>query len=253
MNSIQDNNVNNVSILTRIREELFLMQDISYRDFHSKLIPNVDKNRVIGVRTPQLRKYAKDLYKNRGKEIKVFMDELPHCYYEENNVQAFLIEQIKDYEECIRALDAFLPYIDNWATCDMMNPKIFKKHLQELKSDIRRWINSKHTYEVRFAIKMLMDFYLDEEFEEIYSDVVAGVKSNEYYVKMAVAWYFATALAKRYDAILPYIVQNKLDVWTHNKTIQKAVESYRITKPQKEYLKTLKRKEAAGVLEVRQT
>lgn len=249
MNPIQENNTsqatkNNLPMLTRIQSDLFAMQDIKYRDFHSKLMPTVDKELVIGVRTPQLRKYAKELFKTRKEEADIFMQTLPHTYYEENNVHAFLIEQIKDYEECIRELDAFLPYIDNWATCDMMNPKIFKKHLSKLINDSKRWITSEHTYMVRYGIKVLMDYYLDEAYKIEYSDMVASIQSEEYYIKMVIAWYFATALAKRYDEILPYIEENRLDIRTHNKAIQKAVESYRITSEQKAYLKTLKRKEA---------
>lgn len=231
------------SVIRQIRSELFAMQDIAYRDFHSKLMPTIDKELVIGVRTPQLRKFSKDFYKIHRAEAEIFINMLPHTYYEENNLHAFLIEQIKDYDVCIQALDAFLPYVDNWATCDMMAPKVFKKHLMQLLCDIKRWIASEHTYMIRFAIDMLMKFYLDEEFRIEQADMVANVQSDEYYIKMVIAWYFATALAKQYDEVLPYIEENRLDVWTHNKTIQKAVESYRITPQQKAYLKTLKRKD----------
>jgi len=234
----------NLDIIPQIQSDLFAMQDITYRDFHSKLMPTIDKELVIGVRTPQLRKYSKDLYKTQKEGAEVFMQTLPHTYYEENNVHAFLIEQIKVYDECIYALDEFLPYVDNWATCDMMAPKVFKKHLPKLLTEIKRWIASEHTYMIRFAIDMLMKFYLDEEFKPEYPQMVAAVQSEEYYIKMVIAWYFATALAKQYEVILPYIEEKRLDVWTHNKTIQKAVESYRITPEQKTYLKTLKRKEA---------
>ena len=234
----------NLDIIPQIQSDLFAMQDITYRDFHSKLMPTINKELVIGVRTPQLRKYSKELYKTQKEDAEVFMQTLPHTYYEENNVHAFLIEQIKDYDECIKALDEFLPYVDNWATCDMMAPKVFKKHLPKLLTEIKRWIASEHTYMIRFAIDMLMKFYLDEEFKTEQADMVAAVQSKEYYIKMVIAWYFATALAKQYEVILPYIEEKRLDVWTHNKTIQKAVESYRITPEQKTYLKTLKRKEA---------
>lgn len=233
----------NLDIIPQIQSDLFAMQDITYRDFHSKLMPTINKELVIGVRTPQLRKYSKELYKTQKEDAEVFMQTLPHIYYEENNVHAFLIEQIKDYDECIKALDEFLPYVDNWATCDMMAPKVFKKHLPKLLTEIKRWIASEHTYMIRFAIDMLMKFYLDEEFKTEQADMVAAVQSKEYYIKMVIAWYFATALAKQYEVILPYIEEKRLDVWTHNKTIQKAVESYRITPEQKIYLKTLKRKE----------
>ena len=248
MNQKQNDNIRhakceNATIISNIKNALFAMQDIQYRDFHSKLMPTINKELVIGVRTPQLRKYSKELYKNQREDALVFMQTLPHTYYEENNIHAFLIEQIKDYEECIRALDVFLPYIDNWATCDMMAPKSFKSHLPQLLTAIKRWIASEHTYMIRFAIDMLMKFYLDEAFKTEYPDMVASVQSEEYYIKMVIAWYFATALAKQYDVILPYIEENRLDVWTHNKTIQKAVESYRITPEQKVYLKTLKCRE----------
>jgi len=233
----------NLDIIPQIQSDLFAMQDITYRDFHSKLMPTINKELVIGVRTPQLRKYSKELYKTQKEDAEVFMQTLPHTYYEENNVHAFLIEQIKDYDECIKALDEFLPYVDNWATCDMMAPKVFKKHLPKLLTEIKRWIASEHTYMIRFAIDMLMKFYLDEEFKTEQADMVAAVQSKEYYIKMVIAWYFATALAKQYEVILPYIEEKRLDVWTHTKTIQKAVESYRITPEQKIYLKTLKRKE----------
>ena len=229
--------------IKRIQADLFAIQDLQYRDFHSRLMPNIDKNLVIGVRTPALRKYGKALAKAKKEEAAIFMQALPHTYYEENNLHAFLIEQIKDYEECINALDIFLPYVDNWATCDMMAPKVFKKHLPELIVEIKRWITSEHTYMVRFAIGMLMKFYLDEEFIQEYPEMVAAVSSEEYYINMMIAWYFATALAKQYDAIIPYIEEKRLDVWVHNKTIQKAVESYRITPEQKAYLRTWKRKE----------
>lgn len=224
----------------KIIDRLLGLQDVEYKEFHSKLMPTIDPDKIIGVRTPQLRKLAGSL-KNET-EIKGFMEALPHYYYEENNLHGFFIEKIKDYDRCIEALNRFLPYVDNWATCDMMNPKVFKKHLPELLYQIKVWIGSDETYTVRFAIKTLMNLYLDENYLEEYSDMVANVTSGEYYIKMAVAWYFATALAKQYDRILPYLLENRLDVWTHNKAIQKAVESYRITPEQKGYLKTLKRK-----------
>lgn len=227
-------------IKKEIQDLLFSLQDTKYRDFHSKLMPTIDYETIIGVRTPDLRKQVKELSKRQ--DIGEFMGALPHDYYEENNLHAFLVEQIKDYEECMERLEAFLPYVDNWATCDAMTPKVFKKHKAELLEKIPDWINSKHTYTIRFGIEMLMKFYLDEDFDEKYLDWVAAVRSEEYYVNMMIAWYFATALAKQYDAALPYITENRLADWTHNKAIQKAVESYRITPEQKTYLKTLKRK-----------
>ena len=230
-------------IIRKIQKELFEMQDLKYRDFHSKLMPTVDKEKVIGVRIPQLRKYASSFLKlSSREEINEFMHTLPHQYYEEDNLHAFIIEKIKDYEECINALNAFLPYIDNWATCDMMNPKVLKKESERLLEQVKVWLKAKETYVVRFAMGCLMNYYLEENFTTECADLVAEVQSDEYYIQMMQAWYFATALAKQYDAVLPYLLEHKLSMWVHNKTIQKAVESYRITTEQKEYLKTLKRK-----------
>ncbi|MEG0339256.1 MAG: DNA alkylation repair protein [Oscillospiraceae bacterium] len=221
--------------------KLFELQDLKYRDFHSRLIPTIDIKSIIGVRTPLLRKLAKEM-SNSTQAIK-FMQELPHKYYDENNLHCFLIENIKNYNIAIDAIDTFLPYIDNWATCDFMRPKIFKKHLPELLAKIKEWIKSSKTYTIRFGIEMLMSFYLDAEFKPEYLEIVANIKSDEYYVKMMIAWCFATALAKQYNEALPYIKNHKLDMWTHNKAIQKAVESFRITNTQKTYLRTLKRKQ----------
>lgn len=221
-----------------VRDRLFTLQDTGYREFHSKLIPNVDKEAVIGVRTPALRKFAKEVAKTPM--AAEFMKILPHRYYEENNLHGFLIEEIREYERCIRSLDVFLPYVDNWATCDLMAPKILKKHLPELLEQIRVWIGSAHTYTVRFGIGMLMRFYLEEAFVLEYADMVAAIRSEEYYVNMMAAWYFGTALAKQYEAVLPYIEEGRLPVWIHNKTIQKAVESSRIPKAHKEYLRSLR-------------
>jgi len=223
-----------------ITEQLFSMQDEAYKQFQCKLMPTVDPNTVIGVRVPALRKLAKELYDST--EAEVFLSELPHKYYDENNLHAFLIAQIKEYNACIAAVEQFLPYINNWATCDGLSPKVFKKHLPELLEHITVWLASDETYTVRFAIGMLMQFYLDDAFHPQYLDMVAAVRSEEYYVNMMIAWYFATALAKQYDAVLPYLKEHKLDAWTHNKTIQKAIESYRITDDQKMYLRSLKRK-----------
>lgn len=219
---------------------LFELQDLEYRDFHAKLMPTVDKEKVIGVRTPALRKFAREF--GKSEEAGEFMKVLPHDYYEENNLHGFLIEGIKDYEQCICALDAFLPYVDNWATCDMMAPKVFKKHLPELEHKIDEWMASEHAYTVRYGIGMLMRFYLDEGFRVEYLAKAAAVESEEYYVKMMIAWYFATALAKQYETALPFIEERRLEKWTHNKAIQKAVESSRITAEQKKYLRTWKTK-----------
>lgn len=222
-----------------IRKRLFELQDFEYKAFHSKLIPDVDPDTVIGVRTPVLRKLAKEL---EGTEAaKAFIKELPHVYYEENNLHGFLVEGIKDYEACIDALDKFLPYVDNWATCDMIAPKVFKKHLDKLERDIERWLRSERTYMVRFAICMLLKHFLDDRFESRFLDMVVAVKSDEYYINMVRAWYFATALAKQYEKTFPYIKGERLDVWTHNKVIQKARESFRLNQEQKELLKSMKR------------
>lgn len=224
--------------MTELQKKLFELQDKDYKEFHSKLIPTVEPSRVIGVRTPELRKFAKEF--NKSGERDGFMEELPHYYYEENNLHGFLIESIKDFDEAVQALDKFLPYVDNWATCDMMSPKILAKRPDELILKVREWIASEKTYTIRYAIGTLMRYFLDERFDIEYPELAAAVKSEEYYVNMMVAWYFATALAKQYEAVLPFIEQNKLDKWIHNKTIQKAVESNRITAEQKNYLRTLR-------------
>ncbi len=222
-----------------VLDRLFEMQDLKYRDFHSKLMPTVEKTKVIGVRTPDLRKFAKEISETPLADE--FLKNLPHEYYEENNLHAFLVEKISDYDRCIDETNRFLPFVDNWATCDMMRPKIFKKHLPELLTEIKKWLKSEYIYTVRFGMEMLMCYYLDESFSSEHPELIAKIRSDEYYIKMMQAWYFATALAKRFDEIVPYLEQNKLDADTHNKTIRKAVESYRITDEQKAYLKTLKR------------
>lgn len=223
---------------TEIQKELFDLQDEKYREFSCGLMPTVDPERVIGVRTPDLRKLAKKLAKKP--DIDVFLHSLPHQYYEEDNLHGFIIEGMKDYETCVQAMDAFLPYIDNWATCDLISPKVFKKHLPELLDKIRGWIASDRVYTVRFGIGMLMSFYLDDAFEPKYLEMVSSIRSEEYYINMMIAWYFATALAKQYDAAVLYIEKKKLEAWTHNKAIQKSVESRRITEEQKNYLRSLK-------------
>lgn len=222
----------------RIRKELFNMQDAKYRDFQAKLMPTVDPEKMIGVRTPELRKYAKQLIKSG--DAAEFISELPNEYFDENQLHAFIISEMKDYEECIAEVNRFLPYVDNWATCDQLSPKVFKKHRAQLLGEIKKWIKSEKTYTIRFGIGMLMQHYLDEEFKAEYPEMVAAVKSDEYYVNMMIAWYFATALAKQYEEVLPFIENKVLDKWTHNKAIQKSVESYRITPEQKEYLKRLR-------------
>lgn len=226
-------------IYERIREELFSMQDIKYKAFNEKLIPTVKSEYVIGVRTPQLRKYAKSLAKMP--EAKEFLSALPHIYYEENNLHAFLIETIKDYEEAMTETEKFLPYIDNWATCDSFSPKVFRKHPQEVYEKAKKFMKSEHTYTIRYGIGLLMSNYLeDDRFLPEMPALVAEIQSEDYYVNMMCAWYMATALAKQPETILPYLTEYKMSVWVHNKTIQKAVESRRIDEEMKTYLKTLK-------------
>ena len=225
-------------VIDDIRDDLFELQDLKYRDFQGGLIPTVGPEYFVGVRTPDLRKLAKK-YAARD-DIGVFLDELPHKYFDENQVHAFIISGMKDYGECVESVNTFLPYVDNWATCDQMSPRVFKKHHDELLGEIRAWLESNRPYTVRFGVKMLMEHYLDEDFDVAYPEMVAAVRSDEYYVNMMRAWYFATALAKQYDSVVPFIEERRLDAWTHNKAIQKAVESFRITPEQKEYLKTLK-------------
>ena len=225
-------------IVEEIINELFKMQDEKYRDFNSKLIPTVDKESMIGVRTPELRKYAKQLVKRE--DVGEFLHSVPHKYFDENQLHAFILAEIKDFGVCLEEVKSFLHYIDNWATCDQLSPKVFKKYRKELLLHIKEWINSDKTYTVRFGIGMLMEHFLDEEFDFTYPEMVAEIRSEEYYINMMTAWYFATALAKQYEKVLPFIENKKLDTWTHNKAIQKAVESYRITDEQKTYLKGLK-------------
>ena len=225
-------------ILDGIRNELFKMQDIAYRDFNSKLIPTVDKSLFVGVRTPELRKYAKQLAKRE--DIEEFLHLLPHKYFDENQLHAFIVSEIKDFKSCVDRVNEFLPYVDNWATCDQLSPKVLKKHHKELITYIKEWLESDKLYTVRFGIGMLMEHFLDEDFDISYLETVSNIRSDEYYVNMMIAWYFATALAKCYESVLPFIEKRSLDIWTHNKAIQKAVESLRISDEKKEYLKNLK-------------
>ena len=221
-----------------IREELFRLQDPEYRDFQSRLIPTMSTDRMIGVRTPELRKFAKELGKRPDKDE--FLEDLPHRYYDEDQLHAFLLSEMKDYGECFAAVERFLPFVNNWATCDQMSPRVFRKHRTELLKPIRDWLVSKQPYTVRFGVGMLMEHYLDGDFDLAYPEMVARLRSDEYYVNMMIAWYFATALAKQYDAVLPFLEEQRLDDWTHNKAIQKAIESRRITPEQKAYLRGLK-------------
>ena len=222
----------------KIKSKLFELQDLEYKAFHSRLMPTISPETIIGVRTPALRKFAREIAKYDVAED--FIEDLPHAFYEENNLHGFLVEGIKDFDQCLAEVDRFLPYVDNWATCDMMRPKVFKKNPEALLVKIDEWMTSGRTYTVRYGIGMLMTYFLEEHFDVIYVDKVAAVESDEYYVKMMVAWYFATALAKQWDAVIPFIEEGRLEVWTHNKAIQKAIDSYRITPEQKTYLRALK-------------
>ena len=222
-----------------IAQALFALQDETYRDFQAKLLPTVDPAAVIGVRTPALRDCAKTLSKRP--DIGDFLAALPHAYFDENQLHAFIISLERDYDRCVAEVNAFLPYVDNWATCDQLSPKVFRRHRPALLGEIRRWLAAEHCFTVRFGIGMLMEHFLDADFDPAYLEWVAALRSEEYYVNMMIAWYFATALAKQYEAALPYIEENRLDPWTHNKAIQKAVESYRVPQERKDYLRSLKR------------
>ena len=226
--------------MTEIQKRLYALRDESYRDFHARIVPTVDKERILGVRTPALRALARELYGTS--EAEEHLHTLPHAYYEENNLHAFLIARGRDLTAVLAQTEAFLPYIDNWATCDCFSPKIFTRCRPELLPQIDRWITSGETYTVRFGIKMLMEHFLDADFSPAYLGKVAEVRSEEYYVNMMCAWYFATALAKQYEQTLPYLTEHRLPRWTHNRTIRKAVESYRITPEQKGFLRTLRLK-----------
>lgn len=221
-----------------LRTALFSAPDLKYRDFQAKLIPNLERDSMIGVRTPELRKMAKQFAKRP--DVGDFLKDLPHCYFDENQIHAFILSEIKDYDRCVEQVNLFLPYVDNWATCDQMSPKVFKKRRQDLLPYIDRWLGSGKTYSVRFGIKMLMDHFLDDDFDVKYPEKVSKIRSEEYYVNMMIAWYFATALAKQYDAVIPFIEKKTLDSRTHNKAIQKSIESYRIDDIKKEYLRSLK-------------
>ena len=223
---------------TDLIKRLDSLQDLKYRDMQIKIIPTIDPGSIIGVRTPELRKMAKDMLK--ADNYKVFLEELPHKYFEENQLHAFIISGIKDLNECMEELERFLPYVDNWATCDQMSPKVFKKHKDALLMHIKEWIESDKPYTIRFGVGMLMEHFLDDDYDPCYPEMVAKIRSEEYYVNMMIAWYFATALAKQYESILPFIEGKKLADWTHNKAIQKSVESSRISDERKRYLKTLK-------------
>jgi len=221
-------------------DELFNLQDSEYADFQAKLTPNIPRDNFIGVRVPLVRTLAKKIIKEENPSD--FLNSLPHSYYDENMLHGLLISEIEDYTECIKAVDTFLPFVDNWAVCDIMSPKIFKKNKDRLLVKIAEWISSEKEYTCRFGIEMLMSHFLDEDFKIEYLEMVASVRSDYYYIKMMVAWFFATALAKQWDATIPVITENRLAVWEHNKSIQKAKESFRINDEQKSFLSSLKRK-----------
>ena len=221
-----------------ILESLYQLQDRDYRDFQCRLMPTVDLATVIGVRTPQLRQLSKTLVKRA--DVDAFLLDLPHAYFDLNQLHAFVLSEMKDFDRCVAEVDRFLPYVDNWATCDQLSPKAFRAHRDALLPHVLRWIASEQTYTIRFGVGMLLEHYLDGDFDPVFPELVAALRSEEYYVNMMIAWYFATALAKQYAQIVPYIENRRLDAWTHNKAIQKAVESRRITPEQKAYLKTLK-------------
>lgn len=225
-------------MMNNIQKKLFQLQDVGYGDFHSKLMPNIPREKIIGIRVPVLRRFVKELSKAEKED---FLQQLPHTYYEENNLHGLIIMESRDYGSCIGELERFLPYIDNWATCDMLRPKILRKHLSELLEKIYQWLDSEDIYTVRLAIGFLMSFYLDDEvYQRAYLAKVAEVSSQEYYVRMMVAWYFATALAKQYQDALPYMQKGRLEEWTRRKAIQKALESRRVSPEHKEYLRSLR-------------
>lgn len=221
-----------------VYEQLLKVKDDKYKEFQAKLVPNIDPDTILGVKTPEMRQIAKDIFNSKEKDA--FLKDLPHKYYEENLVHFFIISMIKDFDECIREVETFLPYVDCWPVSDQATPRSFKKNHEKLLPYIKKWIKSKHLYTSRFGIRMLMNEFLGDEFKDEYAKLVASVKSDEYYLKMMVAWYFATALAKNYDETIKYIEERKLDDWVLKKTIQKAVESYRVTDEHKEYLKSFR-------------
>lgn len=226
--------------MEKITKELFTLRDEAYLEFHKKLIPEIAEERIIGVRTPALRAYAKEVAKRP--EVYTFLQELPHTYYEENNLHGALLSLLyKDVETYLQEVEKFLPYIDNWATCDMMGPKVFKKNLPLVYEHVKKWLVSDDTYTVRFGMVTLLGYFLEDAFETEMLDLAAGIESEEYYIKMAVAWYFSMALVKQYEATIPYLQKHVLPVWVHNKAIQKATESRQIDAETKNYLRTLKR------------
>ena len=222
----------------KIYKELQALKEKEYADFQAKLVPTIEPSTILGIRVPKLRALAKSYM--RDQECQVFLDSLPHNYYDENMLHAILISEMKDHDKCINRLEAFLPYVDNWAVCDIMSPKLFKRYREDLMTRIKVWMASEETYTIRFGLGMLMTHFLDEDFRPEYLDMASRIRSDEYYVNMMIAWFFATALAKQWEVSLPYIEDKRLDDWTHKKAIQKARESRRISKEKKEYLKGLK-------------
>ncbi|MBR5943621.1 MAG: DNA alkylation repair protein [Lachnospiraceae bacterium] len=221
-----------------VYERLLEVKDDTYKEFQSKLVPNIDGETILGVRTPDMRNIAKEVFGTS--ECERFLKDIPHKYYEENLVHMFLIGRIKNFDECVKATDEFLPYVDCWPVSDQSSPNVFKKNHEKLLPHIKRWIDSDHVYTSRFGIRILMNEFLDSDFKDEYLGLVAAKTGEDYYLKMMVAWYFATALAKQYDASIKYCVGKVLDPWTHKKAIQKAIESYRVTDEHKEYLRSLK-------------
>ena len=221
-----------------VYERLAVCGSEKYRDFQSRLVPNIPKETILGVKTPEMRRIAKEI--KGTEEAEQFLTELPHQYYEENLVHFFLIAEIRDFDACVRAVETFLPYVDCWPVCDQSSPKAFAKHHDKLLPLIQKWLGSEHVYTVRFGIRMLMNEFLGADFKPEYLAWAAAVRGEDYYVKMMVAWYFATALAKQYDESVVYIEERRLEPWTHKKAIQKAVESFRVSDAHKEYLKTLR-------------
>ncbi len=224
--------------LTEIQKKLNMVKESSYRDFTAKLIPEISKDEILGVRVPLLKIMAKEIFLQGDYER--FLKELPHKYHEENLLHGFIIGNIKEYEKALRLTEEFLPYVNNWAVCDSLRPASFRKNKSSMLKCIKKWVKSGHIHTIRFGVEMLMYYFLDEDFDSSYLEIPATIKSEEYYVNMMIAWFYATALAKRYDETLPYLENKRLSPWVHNKTIQKAVESYRITPEKKEYLKLLK-------------
>ena len=214
------------------------VKDDAYREFLAKLVPNIPKETILGVRTPEMRKIAKEVFESAERDA--FLNDLPHKYYEENLIHFFVLAMIRDFNECVRRVEAFLPYVDCWPASDQATPKSFRKNHEKLLPYIEKWIASDHVYTARFGLRMLMNEFLDADFKEEYLALAASKQGEDYYLKMMIAWFFATALAKRYDETVPYLEQHRLDEWVHKKAIQKAIESFRVSDAHKEYLKRLR-------------